>query len=175
MAGHYPGILMTGHIGTNTPKFVPPRWGRPPFDPTQTGLCKFGRVSLELAEIGAAISGPRRENRPRHITKPKPSTPINFGDPSSCVWSSLIRTLLRVACCCMTPLVCTQPGRVKCSRFWGRLSGGAIDLGCWLVVPVTCTQCERPKVDTQGAPKGDIKREKPDPERTFSQIFADFR
>ena len=36
MAGHYPSILMTGHIGTNTPKFVPPRWGRPPFDPTQT-------------------------------------------------------------------------------------------------------------------------------------------
>ena len=41
-AGHYPGILMTGLIGTNTPKFVPPCWGRPPFDPTQTGLCKFG-------------------------------------------------------------------------------------------------------------------------------------
>ena len=49
MAGHYPGILMTCHIGTNTPKFVPPRWGRPPFDPTQTGLCKFWCV-LELAE-----------------------------------------------------------------------------------------------------------------------------
>ena len=31
MAGHYPGILMTGHIGTNTPQFVPPRWGRPPY------------------------------------------------------------------------------------------------------------------------------------------------
>ena len=42
MAGHYPSILMTGHIGTNTPKFVPPRWGRPRFDPTQTGMCKFG-------------------------------------------------------------------------------------------------------------------------------------
>ena len=27
MAGHYPGSLMTGHIGTNTPKFVAPRWG----------------------------------------------------------------------------------------------------------------------------------------------------
>ena len=27
MAGHYPGIPMTGHIGTNTPKFVPSRWG----------------------------------------------------------------------------------------------------------------------------------------------------
>ena len=33
---------MTGHIGTNTPKFVPPCWGRPLCDPTQTGLCKFG-------------------------------------------------------------------------------------------------------------------------------------
>ena len=31
------------HMGTNTPKFVPPRWGQPRFDPTQTGLCKFGR------------------------------------------------------------------------------------------------------------------------------------
>ena len=50
MAGHYPGILMTGHIGTNTPKFVPPRWGRPPFDPTQTGLCKFGCVWSALKE-----------------------------------------------------------------------------------------------------------------------------
>ena len=39
MAGHYPGILMTGHIGTNAPKFVPPRGDHP----TQTGLCKFGR------------------------------------------------------------------------------------------------------------------------------------
>ena len=27
MAGHYPGILMTGHIGTTTPKFIPSRWG----------------------------------------------------------------------------------------------------------------------------------------------------
>ena len=43
MAGHYLGILlMTGHIGTNTPKFVPPRWGQPRFDPTQTGQCKSG-------------------------------------------------------------------------------------------------------------------------------------
>ena len=25
MAGHYPGILMTGHIGTSTPKFALPR------------------------------------------------------------------------------------------------------------------------------------------------------
>ena len=31
------------HIGINTPKFAPPRWGRPRFDPTQTGLCKLGR------------------------------------------------------------------------------------------------------------------------------------
>ena len=37
-----------GHIGTNTPKFVPSRWGRLPFDPTQTGLCKFGWVWSSL-------------------------------------------------------------------------------------------------------------------------------
>ena len=42
MAGHEVAGEMTGHIGTNPPKFVPPRWGRPPCDPTQTGLCKFG-------------------------------------------------------------------------------------------------------------------------------------
>ena len=41
---------MTGHIGTSTPKFVPPRWGRPPFDPTQTGLCKFGCVWSSLID-----------------------------------------------------------------------------------------------------------------------------
>ena len=48
MAGHYPGILMTGHIGTNTPKFVPPRWGRPRVDPTQTGFVQIW-VGLESA------------------------------------------------------------------------------------------------------------------------------
>ena len=33
----------------------------------------------------------------------------------------------------------------------------------------------RRTVNHQGAPKGDSKGEKPDPERTFSQVFADFR
>ena len=47
LAGHEDAGVVTGHIGTNTPKFVPPRRGRPRFDPTQTGLCKFG---LELAD-----------------------------------------------------------------------------------------------------------------------------
>ena len=41
----------TGHIGTNTPKFVPSRWGWPPFDPTQTGLCRFGWVWSSLSEV----------------------------------------------------------------------------------------------------------------------------
>ena len=50
MASHCPSLLLTSHIGTNTPKFLPPRWGRPPFDPTQTGLCKFG--CLELTDYG---------------------------------------------------------------------------------------------------------------------------
>ena len=58
MAGHYPGILMTGHIGTNTPKFVPPRWGRPRFDPTQTGLCKFGWVWSSLKSCLISIFAP---------------------------------------------------------------------------------------------------------------------
>ena len=55
-----------------TPKFVPPRWGRTRFDPTQKGLCKFGRgfgarcllkggcansvVGLELAEFRRWVS-----------------------------------------------------------------------------------------------------------------------
>ena len=50
---------MTGHIGTSTPKFVPPRWGRPPFDPTQTGLCKFGCV------FG---SGTENEHKPKLLS-----------------------------------------------------------------------------------------------------------
>ena len=40
MAGHEDAGVMTGHIitiGTNTPKSVPPRRGRPPFAPTQSG------------------------------------------------------------------------------------------------------------------------------------------
>ena len=41
-------------LGTNTPKFVPSRWGWPPFDPTETGLCKFGWVwsSLKIEAQG---------------------------------------------------------------------------------------------------------------------------
>ena len=42
MAGHEDAGVVTGHIRTNTPEFVPPCWERPRFDPTQTGLCKFG-------------------------------------------------------------------------------------------------------------------------------------
>ena len=73
VAGHYPGILMTSHIGTNTPKFVPPRWGRPRFDPTQTGLCKFGWVwsSLKLGKqlifdcfLTFGVPGPRGPRNP---------------------------------------------------------------------------------------------------------------
>ena len=41
MAGHYPGILMTGHIGTNTPKFVPLR-------------CNFGCFPILLAKCSKA-------------------------------------------------------------------------------------------------------------------------
>ena len=67
MAGHEDAGVMTGHIGTNTPKFVPPRWGRPPFDPTQTGLCKFGwvwsslRETTQINKIPPKIPGQSRE------------------------------------------------------------------------------------------------------------------
>ena len=44
MAGHEDAGVVAGHIGTNTPKFAPPRRGRPRFDPTQTGLCTFGWI-----------------------------------------------------------------------------------------------------------------------------------
>ena len=55
MAGHEDAGVMTGHGGTNTPKFVPPRWGRPPSDPTQTGLCKFGWVWSSLSFSGVYL------------------------------------------------------------------------------------------------------------------------
>ena len=70
---------MTGHIGTNTPKFVPPRWGRLRVDPTQTGLCKFG-CGLELADMLALVfaapttqyqvsqSSGAKELRPQQLT-----------------------------------------------------------------------------------------------------------
>ena len=48
MAGREDALIATGHIGPNTPKFVPPHWGRPRFDPTQTWLCKFGWVWSSL-------------------------------------------------------------------------------------------------------------------------------
>ena len=40
---------MTGHIGTNTPKFAPPRWGRLPFKPLKRG-CANSVVGFERAE-----------------------------------------------------------------------------------------------------------------------------
>ena len=42
-----------GHIGTNTPKFVPPRWRQQPFDLLKRG-CANSVVGLELAERGKA-------------------------------------------------------------------------------------------------------------------------
>ena len=66
-AGHEDVGVVTGHIGTNIPKFLPPRWGRPRFDPTQTGLCKFGSgfgarwISLSTLTspilVGPSLSG----------------------------------------------------------------------------------------------------------------------
>ena len=56
MAGHGDARVVTGHIGTNTPKFVPPRWGRPPFDRTQIKRgCANSVVGLELAESSQAF------------------------------------------------------------------------------------------------------------------------
>ena len=46
--------VMTGHIGTNMTKFVPSRWGWLPFDPTQTGLCKFCRGFGARWRIGSS-------------------------------------------------------------------------------------------------------------------------
>ena len=63
VAGHdNAGVVtvMTGHIGANTPRSVPPRWGRQRFDPTeptQTWLCKFGWVWSSLRISSAEIAG----------------------------------------------------------------------------------------------------------------------
>ena len=67
MAGHEDAWVVTDHTGTNTPKFVPPRWGRPPFDPTQTGLCK-SVVGLELADNITAILA---QTLPSNVSEPK--------------------------------------------------------------------------------------------------------
>ena len=56
MAGHYPGILMTGHIGTNTRPNLDPLAGD---DRTLTLLkrgCANSVVGLELAELPFAIA-----------------------------------------------------------------------------------------------------------------------
>ena len=63
MAGREDAGAVTGHIGTNTPKFVPSHWGRPPFDPTQTGLCKFGWVWSSLILSGGVFWGSRISGR----------------------------------------------------------------------------------------------------------------
>ena len=42
MAGVSHTYVMAGHIGINTPKFVPSRWGWPPWDPTQSEVSKRG-------------------------------------------------------------------------------------------------------------------------------------
>ena len=53
---------MAGDIGTNTPKFVHPRWG-PRLDPIQTGLCKFGWVWSSLIYL----EGPEYPEYVMHI------------------------------------------------------------------------------------------------------------
>ena len=76
-AGHCPSILMTGHIGTNTPKFVPPRGGRPRFDPTQTGLCKFG------CGFGACRNSKKSPNHCVPLVAPLQLAPtLSHGNPS---------------------------------------------------------------------------------------------
>ena len=52
MAGHYPGILMTGHVGTNTPKLYPLAGDDRPLTLLKRG-CANSVVGLELAEISA--------------------------------------------------------------------------------------------------------------------------
>ena len=49
MAGHYPGILMTGHIGTNSPKFVSLSGDDRALTLLKRGCANSG-VGLELAE-----------------------------------------------------------------------------------------------------------------------------
>ena len=87
MAGHYPGILLTGHIGKNTPKFVPPRWGRPLFDPTQTGLCKFGWVWSSLTFSKRESIRANRPTKARTVVtiraKPTNSNPTFCDKPGS--------------------------------------------------------------------------------------------
>ena len=62
--------VMTSHKGTNAPKFVPPRWGRLPFDPTQTGLCKFGCVWSSLNFLNLAnFKGKRPTPKNTHPNK----------------------------------------------------------------------------------------------------------
>ena len=88
MAGHEDVGVVTGHTGTNTPKFVPPRWGRPQFDPTQTGLCKFGWVwsslikkhSLGHSEASAQKHSKGTESTPWGTFRPGPlGTPVHGG------------------------------------------------------------------------------------------------
>ena len=52
---------MTGHIGTNTPKFVPSRWGMTALWPYSNGAVQI-RVGLELAENCGVLLSPKDPN-----------------------------------------------------------------------------------------------------------------
>ena len=75
-------------IGANTPKCVPLRWGRPPFDPTQTGLCKFRWVwsSLTLDHYVATVL-PNNVNFSLPEEQPRGYLP-EFSTQPSCLWLS---------------------------------------------------------------------------------------
>ena len=50
IAGHEDARVVTGDIGTNTPKLVPSRWGWPRFDPTKRGCTNSGGFGARWAE-----------------------------------------------------------------------------------------------------------------------------
>ena len=88
MAGHEDVRVVAGHIGTNTPKFVPPRWGRPPFDPTQKGLCKFGWVWSSLCWLSCSLwSWDKRQESPGRIQKNLRKSPGAFQET---LWARVI-------------------------------------------------------------------------------------
>ena len=98
MAGHEDAWAMTGHIGTNTPKFVPPRWGRPPFWPYSNGAVQI-RVGLALADFII------------EITPDFPQSEIaatNFYDSGGSLGEELGEELGEIFCAFLCLICCTE-------------------------------------------------------------------
>ena len=83
MAGHEDAGVMTGHIGTNTPRFVPPRWDDCPLTLLKPGCANSGLELVEARPLFAILRACYKARKPQNPenTKKIQNPPPRVGPP----------------------------------------------------------------------------------------------